>query len=147
MRRFLDSAENLQDLPENVHVGGSAPHLGSHPGLTQVARERLDAALDDISNTYREDIAAMRSGDVAARDRMRNVITNTLREEIADLQFRMTGLMDTATSVGNRMIVNGQDLEYLKTTQTWRNATEAERLYAENRSATTLIATPTCSST
>lgn len=140
VRRFLDSAENLQDLPESLQVGGTAPHNGSHPGLTQAARERLDTVLDDIQNTYRDDIAAMRSGNTAARDRMRNVITSALREEIADLQFRMTGLMDTATSVGNRMIVNGQDLEYLKTTETWRNATEAERRYAENKSATTLIA-------
>ncbi len=141
----FDSPDNFQRLPSNALPGGSAAHFGSHPGWTNAVSDHMDNILAEVRRDHAA-VLAVAEGPLdtparaAARDTMRGVLSNTMREMVDDLRFKASNFMDDTLSGGNRMLLNGRDLAYLKTTDTWRDATPAERARAVSRSPSELIA-------
>ena len=141
----FDGPDNFQRLPSNALPGGSAAHFGSHPGWTNAVSDHMDNILAEVRRDHAA-VLAVAEGPLdtparaAARDTMRGVLGNTMRGMVDDLRFKASNFMDDTLSGGNRMLLNGRDLDYLKTTETWRAATPAERARAVSRSPSALIA-------
>jgi Ca2+-binding RTX toxin-like protein len=134
----INPADNIQPLPADPLPGGSSVHNGSHPTITEIMKERLDKSYKAIEATHGADILAAEQGDVAAQGRLKTVIAAELRKQVTEVQFKSTNFMDTATT-HERYVYNSRDLDYLKQTETWADATPAERAKALQGDASELI--------
>jgi len=131
---FLDADRNLQDLPNRFVPDADARHLGPHKGYTDVVRARLTAIEEQFLAANGADLAAYRQSvaagnpDTALAARLQSGLDLALQDEINELQFRSTNFMDTADDIGNRLIYNNKEIDYLRETAEYRNADAATKL-------------------
>jgi Ca2+-binding RTX toxin-like protein len=131
---FLDADRNLQDLPNRFVPDADARHLGPHKGYTDVVRARLTAIEEHFLAANGADLAAYRQSvaagnpDTALAARLQSGLDLALQDEINELQFRSTNFMDTADDIGNRLIYNNKEIDYLRETAEYRNADAATKL-------------------
>lgn len=134
---FENGAENRQRLPAIAFDEASSVHRGSHPAITELMSQRLDQVRLELRSQNASLVSLAESGDLAAQHQWRDIIAGRLGVEVEDFQFRSTNFMDQGTA-RNRLIYNAADLDYLRQTPTYTNATELVQRAADRKDPVTL---------